>query len=197
MRKFSYHRPNTVAHAREILADYNGKAIVLAAGTDIIPKLRRGALTPDALVSLSGIEELRKLEKREDGSLFIGASVTLIDLAESRLIGSSIPAICRTSSLMGSPQVRNRATAGGNLCNGAPSADLSTCLLALGAKATVAVKDGLEKTVPLDEFFQHVRVEVAVASMAVAGDQYIVLLGELFQFGHQVRDLSQRHDDIL
>jgi len=152
MHRFSYYRPGSLEEAGKALAEYAGRAVVLAAGTDIFPQIKKGVLKPDALVSINGIESLRAIKKEGAASLFIGAAARLIDLADSSLIRSSIPVIGRTAAMMGSPQVRNRATAGGNLCNASPSADLATCLLALGAEAVIRGASG-EKRVPLEEFF--------------------------------------------
>jgi carbon-monoxide dehydrogenase medium subunit len=122
----------------------------MAGGTDILLQTARQAAVP-VLIDISGIPELGAIEVRE-GGLQIGAAVRLIDLARSPLLGGAWSALAQGAAEVGSPQIRNLATLGGNLCNASPSADTAAPLLALEARLELASPDQ-QRQLALDEFF--------------------------------------------
>lgn len=111
LSNFAYYHPSTMAEALELLKDDNE---IIAGGSDLIPKLKTGVCHPTALVDLAEIKELRKIEENEDG-IHIGSMTTLSRLAKDALILEKLPALSQAARNVASPQIRNRATVGGNL----------------------------------------------------------------------------------
>ncbi len=146
-----YHRPGSLTEACDLLRSLGPEALPLAGGTDLMVDIRRGTRRPRHLVSLLDLEELRGLTL-QDGVLTIGALVTPDRLASSSEVRGARPELLDAVGVFGTPQVRRRATVGGNLCTAASCADLSPLLLALGARIVVAGPEGT-RTTPLHQFF--------------------------------------------
>lgn len=148
--RFSYHRPQGLPQALELLARHGGQASLVAGGTDLLVKMKLGHAKPAQVVDVSGLAEL-DIRERQDGFTRLGANLTAAQLAKNE--GNDIPAVlAQGAAVLGSPQVRNRATLGGNLASARPAADLCVPLLALGASAVLVGNAGLRQ-VPLMEFF--------------------------------------------
>ncbi len=143
-----FHRPAALAEALEILADEPETRLV-AGGTDVVVAINQAHERYASILSLEGIEELRRLE-RADGHLAIGAGVPLSRL-EDELRGE-LPIFEQLLPLFSSRLIRNRATLGGNLVNASPIGDSPPVLLALDAEVVLARRGG-ERVVPLDRFF--------------------------------------------
>jgi 4-hydroxybenzoyl-CoA reductase subunit beta len=111
---FELLRPRTVGEAAALLGD--GDAMLLAGGTDLVPNLKHGLHAPARLVSLRGIPELRDVREIPEGGWFLGAGLTLTEVAEHPAMRASYPALARAASLAAGPQLRNMGTLGGNLC---------------------------------------------------------------------------------
>jgi CO/xanthine dehydrogenase FAD-binding subunit len=150
--KFQYHEPRSLHEATGLMGEIGEEASILAGGTDLLVNMKRGKLFPKHLVYLARIEELKEV-KRHDGSLTIGACVTVADLKEKGEIGPDFSAIAEGAGSLGSPLIRNLATVGGNIVTARPAADLPPPLIAYGAKIVLEKESG-ERTVPLEEFFQ-------------------------------------------
>lgn len=150
LRRFEFLEPSSVGEAVELLVQHDGSA-VLAGGTDLLVKMQDGRLAPPVLISLGRIPGLNAIAY-EDGFLKIGATATHGDLEKSELIRRSFGLLAEAASAVGSPQIRNMATVGGNLCNAAPSADTATPLLALDAAVKLVGPKG-ERVLPLRDFF--------------------------------------------
>lgn len=150
--RFAYHDPSTLEEACQIMADLKEKARPLAGGTDLLVNMRKGTLSPENVVSLGRIEEL-KAKTTSNGRLRLGACMTVAELAEWKETGDRLGALVAGAKKLGSPPIRNLATLGGNLVTARPAADLPPPLMAYGA--SVVLKKALgERTVPLDEFFR-------------------------------------------
>lgn len=150
--EFDYFEPATLRECVEMLVRYGPEATLLAGGTDLVVKLRLRTLRPRAVISLEYIEELRKLERKSDGSLEIGAMKTLREIEHSDVLAKDFDPIRQGAGSVSSIQVRNVATLGGNSCNGSPSADTVPGLIAVAAMARI-VGPGWERLLPLEEFF--------------------------------------------
>jgi len=151
MREFDYHSPASLEAALSLLDRCQG-AKVLAGGTDLIVQMKEGRIRPQVLIDVKGVAELNRLAFVEDGALFIGAAVPLNRIISYPRVRTVFPALFEACSIVGSMQLRNRATMGGNICNGAPSADTAPPLLTLSARAIVAGPGG-SRPVPMAEFF--------------------------------------------
>jgi CO/xanthine dehydrogenase FAD-binding subunit len=150
MRRFDYAAPSTVKEACQLLASTPG-ARPLAGGTDLIIQMKERGRNVPLLVSLKGIDELRAMST--NGVLDAGAMVRCGDLAWSADVKKGWPGIVDGADLVGSVQIRNKATVGGNVCNAAPSADVVPSLIALDAVAYIAGPNGTRE-LPLVDFFK-------------------------------------------
>ena len=150
--KFDFHEPASVVEACQILAEYGLKAKIIAGGTDLMVNMKKKLLSPEQLVSIARIEELRKLDS-SDGMLKIGSCFTAADTAASEVIGKRWSALCAGAKALGSPLVRNLATIGGNLGSARPAADLPPSLISYGARVVLRNQVG-ERVVSLDTFFR-------------------------------------------
>ena len=150
LREVGYARPGSLAEAIELLAADDG-ARALAGGQTLINVMKARAGSPDALIDLAGIEELKGIELGADGTLEIGAMATYTDLMESSEARAR-PIIGQVCAQIADVQVRNRGTIGGNLCTSDPTNHLPPLMAALGAQMTIAGAGG-ERTVPASEFF--------------------------------------------
>lgn len=150
--EFEYHEPETLEQACQVLASYGPQAKPLAGGTDLIVNMKKGLLAPDHVVSLGRIEELRRIDV-QDSTVSIGASVTAAELAASPEIQARLAAVAQGAGSLGSPLIRNLATAGGNLATARPAADLPPPLMAYGARVVLRGPAG-ERTLALEEFFK-------------------------------------------
>ncbi|HSB42354.1 MAG TPA: xanthine dehydrogenase family protein subunit M [Methylomirabilota bacterium] len=157
MRRFELALPQSLDDCLKILAQHGGRARPVAGGTDLLPQMKNGVLKPALVVDLSGIARVRQIVNGT--GLRIGAGVTARELEVSPAARGAYLAIAESAALVGSLQVRNLATIGGNLCNAAPSADMAPPLLALEAQMVVAGPRG-ERRVPIADFFTGVRKTV-------------------------------------
>lgn len=150
--EFDYHKPNDVREALKLLADYSGKAMVLAGGTDIVNLLRKEIISPAALVDIKGINELKKIELNDD-KLHIGALTTFSEIIESDLIKEKFPLLKEMAEQVASVGVRNRATMVGNICFAVPSCDSGSVLLTYEAEVLINGPQG-ERKCPIGEWFK-------------------------------------------
>jgi len=142
--------PSDLEQAFTLLAEHGDDARPLAGGTDLLVQLRQGRRRCRHLVSLEGLRGWD--EVRVDGEVVLGSMVRVATLEKHPELKKAVPFLSEAAGLLGSRQVRNLATAGGNLCNAAPSAELAPPLLALGARARVVGPEG-EREIPLESFF--------------------------------------------
>jgi carbon-monoxide dehydrogenase medium subunit len=150
MKKFDYLRPQTLEEALSLLNQHGKKAKLIAGGTDVIVLIKQKAMMPEVLISLRGIPGLDQI--RYDGALKIGTMVTHRDIEKSEVIRKEFSALTDAADVLGSIQIRNVATIGGNICTAAPSADTATPLLVLGTQVKIKSLSE-ERTVPIDGFF--------------------------------------------
>lgn len=116
LKPFDYYRPDSLAELAEIMdAREAGGFALMGGGTDVLVKMKQRLLLPATVISLSGIPEMTKLENR-GRDLFIGAGITLNRLEESSQVLSHFPALAQAAGSVGSPQLRNMGTIGGNIC---------------------------------------------------------------------------------
>jgi xanthine dehydrogenase FAD-binding subunit len=147
----SYAKAGSVQEAIRLLGE-NPDAHLIAGGTDILVKLHKGKAQFDHLVDIHDIAELNFITQNDSGDIIIGPLASFTQVAESELICRHIPILSQAVLTIGGPQVRNMATIGGNLCNGVPSADSATPLIALNAAVTIEGRNG-SRQMPLESFF--------------------------------------------
>ncbi len=146
-----YLQPVTLPEALDLLSQFDGRALIVAGGTDVIPLLRRGDLDADALVDITRLPDMNSI-KSEGDWICLGGLVTHGQVCSSPLIREKAGLLAEAAGAIGSPQIRNVATVGGNLVSGQPAADAALPLLALDARVTVLSKKGTRE-VPLQDFF--------------------------------------------
>ena len=134
------------------MADLGEEARPLAGGTDLIVNMRKGAVSPENVISLGKIEELAIMDF-SNGLSRIGACRKVSELAQSEEMASAFQALSLGANRLGSPLIRNLATIGGNLVSARPAADLPPPLMAYDASILLKNASG-ERKVPLKEFFQ-------------------------------------------
>ena len=152
MPSFQYLQPTSVDEAISLLASHGEKARYIAGGTDVLVKVKERKWTPHYLISLRRIPNLAYIRRDHDGVLRIGGLTTHRMLEQSPLIRKHYPAIGDAAENIGSVQIRNVATIGGNICNAVPSADGVIPLLILGAHLTLVGPKG-KRSLPLKSFF--------------------------------------------
>jgi len=152
MQTFTYARPATLAEAVAVLEALGPGARALAGGTDLIIRLRDGTLAPSVVVDLKRIAELRPGIHDRDGWCSIGATTVMTDIAADPRVARDFRALAEAAAVVGSVQIRNRATLGGNVCNASPAADTAPALLVYGAEVVTAGPGG-SRRIPIADFF--------------------------------------------
>jgi len=143
-----YAAPATVEEAQALLAD-DADAQVFAGATDLVPQMRAGRPAPSLLVDLKGIDRLTSVT-HEDGQWTIGAAAPTADLTRNEAFTAAFPGLSEGAGLIGSDQIQNRSSLGGNLANASPAADSVPALIANDGRAVIATAEGT-RTVPAAE----------------------------------------------
>ncbi len=147
----TYYKANTVEEAIDLLSR-NPKTIPLAGGTDVLVRLHQRNPDYSHIVDIHSIAALKKITRDADGTINVGSGATFTQLQEDAIVQDNIPVLATGASTIGGPQVRNVGTVGGNICNGAPSADTAAPLLVLNATVVLRGPDG-ERRIPLHNFY--------------------------------------------
>src|SRR5205809_5396690 len=158
LREVEYARPASVQEALRLLSENDG-ARALAGGQTLINVMKARAASPDALVDLNRLEELRGIDLGSDGTVSIGSMVTYSELmgsAEAR----ARPILGEVCAQIADLQVRNRGTVGGNVCSNDPTNHLPPLMVSLGATMHITGQNG-ERSVPAEEFFLGVYMTAA------------------------------------
>jgi carbon-monoxide dehydrogenase medium subunit len=150
---FDFYQPASLAEASRLLKENGPGGRFLAGGTDLVIAMKEKGLLPKYIVDLKRVPGLSGIRENDDGSITIGALTTMYSIETSPLIKKKYPFLSQSAAEVGSIQIRNRATIGGNMANATPSADTAPALIALNATAKIASAAG-ERTVPLEEFFR-------------------------------------------
>lgn len=152
MRRFAYERPGTLAEATRLLAEAGPEARILAGGTDLVVGLRDGSIEPAVVVDLKWIDEFAGETIVEgDGVLTFNALATMSEVEHDERVLAVLPALAEAARVVGSVQIRNRATLVGNICNGSPAADTAPPQLIYGATVVIAGPDR-ERRVAVNDF---------------------------------------------
>jgi aerobic carbon-monoxide dehydrogenase medium subunit len=158
LREVEYARPASVDEAVRLLGEHDG-ARALAGGQTLINVMKARAASPDVLVDLNGLDELKGIELGADGTLDVGAMTTCAEIVESAEARAR-PILGEVCAQIADVQVRNRGTIGGNVCSNDPTNHLPPLMVALGATMTIRGPDG-ERAVPAGDFFLGVYMTAA------------------------------------
>jgi carbon-monoxide dehydrogenase medium subunit len=151
LKDFAYAAPTSPAEASRLLASANGKARILAGGTDIIVQLREGLREADLVVDVKKIPELAELSFSAAKGLRLGASVPCYRVYEHEAIAKAYPALADAARIIGGWQIQSRASVGGNLCNSSPAGDTIPALMAHGVTCIIAGTSGTRE-VKVEDF---------------------------------------------
>jgi carbon-monoxide dehydrogenase medium subunit len=149
---FDYHRPATVSEAALLLRRLGPEARPLAGGHSLIPLMKTRLATPENLVDLSAVGELKGV-RREGEEFVIGAMTTQHELIRSAVLAEFLPLLRETSVQIADPQVRYRGTIGGNVANGDPGNDMPAVMQCLDARFTVVSPEG-RREIPARQFYR-------------------------------------------
>ena len=150
--QFEFHEPRSVQEACQMLGDMGENARPLAGGTDLLVNMKKKLIAPKNLISLDRIDALKGIGTLE-GGLSIGACMKVADVAKAEEIREMFPALAEGASKLGSPLIRNLATAAGNLVSARPAADLPPSLIAYGAEVIIRSASG-ERTLGVETLFK-------------------------------------------
>jgi aerobic carbon-monoxide dehydrogenase medium subunit len=165
LAEVEYARPSSVDEALRLLSAHEG-ARPLAGGQTLTNVMKARAASPEVLVDLADLDELRRITPAADGGLDVGAMTTYADLVASAEIAAARPILAEVAAQIADVQVRNRGTIGGNVCLSDPTNHFPPLMAAIGATMTVAGAAG-ERIVAADEFF------LGVYMTAVAPDELL------------------------
>jgi CO/xanthine dehydrogenase FAD-binding subunit len=152
MDDIEYILPKDLEEVFRAIKETKGQARFIAGCTDVIPNMRAGAISPEFLIDLSGLEDLAHI-REENGAVSIGALTTISEVAKSGIIRNLSPILSSAASSLGNPLIRNRATIGGNLADASPAADMAPPLLAIEAAVQTERSGGKGREISLDKFF--------------------------------------------
>jgi carbon-monoxide dehydrogenase medium subunit len=147
---FEYRRPHDLDEARQLLL--RDEAVALAGGTDLLVALRHRSVRPSLVVDLKSVTEIGDRIERKGDRLHIGGRVVMSRLTVDEQVNRYFPALAQAASVVGSHQIRNRATLAGNLCNASPAADTAPALIAYRASVLTSGPER-SRSIPVEEFF--------------------------------------------
>lgn len=148
--------PKTIEEVKEYMKDHSSLKL-LAGGTDLVLDFKRNKVKCESIVSLEKISDLKKIVDDKD-EIYIGAMVTFSDLVENNIIKDYCNLLLNCSMSMGSPQIRNVATVGGNIANGGSAADIIPCIISLGGILLIESEEAIRR-VSCEEYFENYKEE--------------------------------------
>ena len=151
MSDTQYLAAKTIDEAVQAHNKANGSARFLAGGTDLLVQIKSGIKKPNLVIDVKKIVELNNIEEISENEFVVGASVSGANLNRNKKFSSLWPGVIEAFRLIGSEQIKGRASLGGNLCNGSPAGDSVPALIAAGCTAVIAGPDG-KKELPIEEF---------------------------------------------
>ena len=157
LRPFTYYEPRTLKDGIEIAASGERGTYFLAGGTDLFVRMKRGLISPSALINLKGIQGLNRIERDGKGGLCIGPLTRISEIERSPLVLSHHPVLAQAAGGLGSPSIRNLATVGGNIGRASPASDIAPSLMVLQARATLEGPQG-KKEVDMARLFSGIGI---------------------------------------
>ena len=187
---FAYARATSVVNALELLAGHGEKAKVLSGGQSLMPAMNLRLVSPDIVVDIGGLAELRGIVLRGD-KLIIGALTRHVDLLRSPEVAVHAPLLVNAVTHVAHPAIRNRGTVGGSLAHADPASELPACMVALDATVVVRGLDG-ERRITATEFFKGIyETALSLEELLVAVELPEAGEGATFFF----QEYARRHGD--
>jgi carbon-monoxide dehydrogenase medium subunit len=137
--RFQFLEPETFEEVHQLVEKNKGDAVLMAGGTDLLVNLKRKVIKAKVVISLEKIKSLKQVHYSESAGLMLGSMVTVSELAETPIIKQKFPLLAIAANKIGSPQIRNRATIGGNICTARPAGDTIGPLTAYGAEVQLVL----------------------------------------------------------
>src|SRR6201996_6326607 len=187
---FSYARATSVGNALELLAAHGDGAKVLSGGQSLMPAMNLRLITPELLVDISELAELRGIERKGD-VLCIGALTRHVDLLRSPEIATHAPLLTEAIAHVAHPAIRNRGTLGGSLAHADPAAELPACMVALDATVVVRGQAG-ERRIAAEDFFTGIYETALTAQELLVAVEVPVTQKDSAHFFHE---FARRHGD--
>jgi carbon-monoxide dehydrogenase medium subunit len=187
---FAYARANSVDDALQLLAAHGDRAKLLSGGQSLMPAMNLRLISPELIVDIGGINELRGIAVKGD-ILHVGALTRHVDLQRSPDIAAYAPLLTEAIAHVAHPAIRNRGTLGGSLAHADPAAELPACLLALDATIVVLGKDG-ERRIAAVDFFQGIFQTALSAEELLAAVEFPIVQKTRVHFFHE---FARRHGD--
>lgn len=187
---FSYKRASCIEAALDVLAVYGDRAKVLAGGQSLLPAMNLRLLTPELIVDIGSMTELRSIAVH-GATLRIGALTRHVDILRSAAIAAHAPLLSAAVAHIGHPAVRNRGTIGGSLAHADPASELPACMLALRATMIVREKRG-ERRIAASEFFRGIFQTALSSNELLVAIEIPVAPKHSRSFFHE---LARRHGD--
>ena len=147
----NYYNAKSVEEAAALLKEHPDTWII-SGGSDVLIKIREGKMAGTSLVCIRDIKEIQGVSKKDNGDIYIGAGTTFSHITNDPIIQECIPVLGEAVDQVGGPQIRNIGTIGGNICNGAVSADSAPTVFSLNALLRIEDGNG-GRTVPVKEFY--------------------------------------------
>lgn len=179
---FDYYAPDSIAEACQLLSEFGSKAKVIAGGTDLMIKMKKEVLSPEVLISVKNLDELKKIEYVPGKGVVVGARATHNDLVKSKVLAEKYPSVSNSAKQMANNQVRNNGTVAGNISNAVPSADLPPIFISLNATVKLTGTNG-ERLVAMEDLFMgpgktvmtqgELITEVIIPDQKMTGSNYI------------------------
>jgi len=149
LREFGYFGPSKIDDAVSALGELGSRVMILAGGTDVLNQMKLRQVNPEFLLNIKNIKELAYL--KHNGGLEIGPLTTITAIRESERVRKRYPSLYDAAEWFGTPQIRNMATVGGNVCRSSPSSDMVVPLMALDGMLRLVGPKGV-RTIPMEEF---------------------------------------------
>jgi aerobic carbon-monoxide dehydrogenase medium subunit len=187
---FAYARATSIGNALELLAAHGDKAKVLAGGQSLMPAMNLRLISPELIVDIGEIVELRGIARRGE-VLSIGALTRHVDLLKSPEIAAHAPLLTNAVAHVAHPAIRNRGTIGGSLAHADPASELPACMLALEATVIVRGQAG-ERRIPARDFFRGIYETALSAEELLIAVELPVVRANAAHFFHE---FARRHGD--
>jgi CO/xanthine dehydrogenase FAD-binding subunit len=150
MQNFQFYSAKSLEDGLNYISDQGGRSKIIAGGTDLILDLREEKITPDSMLNILEIEQLRGITETED-AVRIGPTTTFTEMIQSEVLNQHLPLLVQAASSVGGPQIRNRGTIGGNIATNGPCADVLPAVLALEGSLELQSKKKDIRMVPLEK----------------------------------------------